>query len=62
MLEHSKDVAQVTDAGSRPSPDATGTVITSGNTDDLVFKSVALDGLTVEVNDDLAVFKSPRLA
>ena len=29
-------------------PDATGTVITSGNTDDLVFKSVALDGLTVE--------------
>ena len=29
-------------------PDATGTVITTGNTDDLVFKSINLEGLEVQ--------------
>jgi len=30
-------------------PDATGTVITTGNTDDLVFKSIKLEGLEVQI-------------
>ena len=32
-------------------PDATGTVITTGNTDDLVFKQIQLDGLQMEVSE-----------
>ena len=37
-------------------PDATGTVITTGNTDDLVFKSISLEGLEVQIE---ATFGEP---
>jgi len=42
-------------------PDATGTVITTGNTDDLIFKSINLEGLEVQLEANFGEAGSPEV-